>query len=294
MIWQPASEGRRSKTWAAVAEEAGDVGQSTRARANGRWRAPRGGGGRAHLDGRVGAVEVPVEDGRLGDDAERLLAEPLPEDDLLVHQVGLELLLCRDVEHLELPAGLEREDLVGRVHDGAVGRDRPADDGIGVVEVDDDNVGLVAHADERVGLERERLERDGRRLDAERRELRRGRPGQAGERWTTTPTRRRRAKRVGKARGGSRGRSERIRGSGQSSLLCLFFRAVQARGAKGGCGVRRTDLEMLSEGCEEGQKEGSTIARVSERPPSQNGGRRARARAWAAREARSGPKRRTD
>lgn len=131
-----------------------------------------------YLDGRLGAVEVPVEDCALGDDAERLDVEPFPEDNLLVHEMRLELLLARDVEHLELPAGLKRKDLLLGMHDGAVGRDGPANDGIGVREVDDDNVGLVTDTDERVGLERKRLEGDGSRLDAERREL----PGEGNSR----------------------------------------------------------------------------------------------------------------
>lgn len=168
-----------------------------------------------YLDGRLGAVEVPVEDCALGDDAERLDVEPFPEDNLLVHEMRLELLLARDVEHLELPAGLKRKDLLLGMHDGAVGRDGPADDGIGVREVDDDNVGLVTDTDERVGLERKRLEGDGSRLDAERRELpeegnsRQGQGGGPGSsRWREAAGR---AKRAVPQKAGKRERPARSR-----------------------------------------------------------------------------------
>lgn len=58
----------------------------------------------------------------------------------------------------------ERDDFAGRVHDGAVGRDRPAD-GVGrVAQVDDDHLVLLAHllsdADEAIRLHGQAAEAD--------------------------------------------------------------------------------------------------------------------------------------
>jgi hypothetical protein len=52
-----------------------------------------------------------VVDGGLGDDTEGLWRDPLPKDDLLVHEMSFQLLLCPDVEYLELASsykGIER------------------------------------------------------------------------------------------------------------------------------------------------------------------------------------------
>lgn len=58
-------------------------------------------GGRGRR-GRGGSVAHPVVDGRLGHDTEGRRRDPLPERDILVHQVSLDLLLEFNVEDLEL------------------------------------------------------------------------------------------------------------------------------------------------------------------------------------------------
>ncbi len=100
-----------------------------------------------------------MEDGGVGDQAEAIGAEPLPEDNVLVHGGRLELLLLGQVEYLQgALLGLEGDDLARPVHDGAVGLDRAADDIVAVLEVDDEHLGrgifgeLLPDADVAVGL----------------------------------------------------------------------------------------------------------------------------------------------
>lgn len=71
-------------------------------------------------------VHVPVVHGGVGNQTQRLFTEPFPVDDILVHHCGLELLLCLKVEDLNCaPLSLEGDDVLGPVHDGTVGIDRP-------------------------------------------------------------------------------------------------------------------------------------------------------------------------
>lgn len=67
-------------------------------------------------------------------------------------------------------------DLAGRVHDGAVGRDGPADGRVGVCHVDDHHLSLLAHlltdADELVRLHGQGAEANVGRIDAQVLELR--------------------------------------------------------------------------------------------------------------------------
>jgi hypothetical protein len=67
-----------------------------------RHRARRARGDETHLDGGAFRVELPVVYRGLCDDTEGLWRDPLPKDDLLVHEMSLELLLRADVEDLEL------------------------------------------------------------------------------------------------------------------------------------------------------------------------------------------------
>lgn len=115
------------------------------------------------LDGRglAGVVDVPVVDGRVGDEAEGVLANPLPVLDILVHRGRLELRLGLEVEDLQhLGLGLQGDNMTGPVHDGAVGLYGAPDDIVVVLEVDDDDFGLAVlrllYAD--VGIRLECLE----------------------------------------------------------------------------------------------------------------------------------------
>ena len=69
--------------------------------------------------------------------------DPLPEDDVVRHGVGLHLGLHLNVEDLQGFLGLQSDHLAGGVHDGAVGADGPSD-GVGRVgHVDDDHLIVV-------------------------------------------------------------------------------------------------------------------------------------------------------
>ncbi|KAI3480029.1 hypothetical protein L1887_57805 [Cichorium endivia] len=124
-----------------------------------------------HLGGRGVALDGPVEYGGFGDEAEGGVVDPLPEGDVVVHEMRLDLCLCLDVEDLELPRGLECDDLLDGVHDGRVGGDGSAHDIADVVEVDDDDrvgaVDALADADEVFGFEGYVCERDAVGSDAD-------------------------------------------------------------------------------------------------------------------------------
>ncbi len=104
--------------------------------------------------------DVPVVDGVFRHQAEVLVAEPLPEQDVLVHGGRLESLALLEVEDLQRPLlGLERDDELTPVHDGTVGLDGSTDDIVVVLEIDDDDLGLgfiadpLTHTDEPVRFE---------------------------------------------------------------------------------------------------------------------------------------------
>ena len=60
------------------------------------------------------------------DQTEGVCADPLPEDDIFVHGVGLQLCFLGQIEDLQSPRlCLERDDLFIPVHDGTVGLDWP-------------------------------------------------------------------------------------------------------------------------------------------------------------------------
>ena len=112
-----------------------------------------------HLDRcRLSRVEdIPVIDAVLRDQAQRRLADPLPEHDVFAHSRGLELLLRLEIEDLQCPRLCPQGNNLARpVHDGAVGLDGASDDIIAVFQVNDENLGLgdlillVADANERV------------------------------------------------------------------------------------------------------------------------------------------------
>jgi len=104
-----------------------------------------------------GVEDVPVEDGRLRHQAQRGLADPPPEDDVLVHGGRLDLGLLLEVENLKRPRlRPEGDDLTRPVHDGAVGLDGPARDVVAILEIDDQDFGLggfrLLLADANVGV----------------------------------------------------------------------------------------------------------------------------------------------
>ena len=84
-------------------------------------------------------------DARGGNQTESGLANPTPEDDVLVMGVCLQTLLGLEVEQLQGPLlCLERDDGLGQVHDGAICSDRAANDVMEVLQVDDDGLGRGA------------------------------------------------------------------------------------------------------------------------------------------------------
>lgn len=114
------------------------------------------------LDGSVLAsiIDVPVVNTRRCDETKLVLADPLPELNILVHGTRLELLLLLEIKDLQCPRlSLEGDDLSVPVHDGTVGLDRPASNIVTILELDNNNFGLgglallFSHADVRVGLE---------------------------------------------------------------------------------------------------------------------------------------------
>ena len=86
---------------------------------------------------------IPVVDCSIGYKAQRCLAEPLPEHNILVHCCRLQLCLGTEIEYLE-GSGLclERNNLLRPVHDGTIGFDRSPNYIIVLLEVDDDDFGL--------------------------------------------------------------------------------------------------------------------------------------------------------
>jgi hypothetical protein len=115
-----------------------------------------------HLDGGIltRIVDIPVEDTGCCDKTKLVLADPLPELDILVHGAGLELLLLLEVEDLQCSRlSLESNDLSVPVHDGTVGLDRPTGDVVAILELDDNDlrlgsfVLLFSHTHVGVGLE---------------------------------------------------------------------------------------------------------------------------------------------
>lgn len=89
-------------------------------------------------------IDIPVVDGGLRHQTQSLVAEPLPVDNILVHDRGLELLLGGEVENLNCPAlGLEGDDVLAPVHDRTVGIDRSPHDLIVVLQVNNDDLWLV-------------------------------------------------------------------------------------------------------------------------------------------------------
>ena len=90
-------------------------------------------------------LHAPVEHRGLGHQGDHVLRDPLPEDDVVRHGVGLHLGLHLNVEDLQGFLGLQSDHLAGGVHDGAVGTDRPSD-GVGRVgHVDDDHLIVVGN-----------------------------------------------------------------------------------------------------------------------------------------------------
>ena len=108
--------------------------------------------------GGLGRIEyIPVKNARVGDKAQRTLADPLPEHNVLGHRIRLQLPFGVQVEDLQSALGLERDDILGPVHDGAVSLDGSPRDIIAVVQIDDDDLGgsfiaLLPHADVAVAL----------------------------------------------------------------------------------------------------------------------------------------------
>lgn len=112
------------------------------------------------LDGRslAGVVDVPMIDGRVGDEPKSVLTNPLPVLDILVHRRRLELRLGLEVEDLQRPRlGLQGDDLARPMHDGTVGFYGAPLHIVAVLEVDDDDFGLgvllFLYADVGIGLE---------------------------------------------------------------------------------------------------------------------------------------------
>ena len=105
--------------------------------------------------------DVPVEDRVVRHQAKMVLAIPFPEQNVLAHGGRLESLTLIQIEDLQRSLlGLEGDDQLVPVHDGAVSLDRSTGDIIVVVEVDDDDLWLgviiepLTNADESVRFQR--------------------------------------------------------------------------------------------------------------------------------------------
>ena len=89
------------------------------------------------------ALHAPVEHGGLRHQGDHVLRDPLPEDHVVRHGVGLHLGLHLNVEDLQGFLGLQSDDLAGGVHDGAVSADGSSDGVGGVGHVDNDHLVVV-------------------------------------------------------------------------------------------------------------------------------------------------------
>ena len=91
-------------------------------------------------------------------------AYPLPEDDVLRHDVSLHLAFHLDVEDLEGLLSLQGDHLRCGIHDGRVGRNRATNRIGGIGHVDDDHLVCLADffsdANELVRFHREAVEAD--------------------------------------------------------------------------------------------------------------------------------------
>ena len=99
-----------------------------------------------NLDGLgLGRIEnIPVIDRGLCHQAQALFTEPLPVDNILVHDSRFELLFCRQVENLDRSAlSLESDDVFEPMHDSTVRVDRALDDLIVVLQVDDNDLRFI-------------------------------------------------------------------------------------------------------------------------------------------------------
>jgi hypothetical protein len=87
--------------------------------------------------------DIPVVNCSICHQAQRCLAEPLPENHVLVHCRRLQLCLGTEVEYLE-GSGLclERNNLLRPVHNGTIGFDGSPNDIVGLFKVDDNDFGL--------------------------------------------------------------------------------------------------------------------------------------------------------
>lgn len=103
--------------------------------------------------GGLGRIKyIPVKYARIRDKTQRTLADPLPEHDVLRHRKRLQLPFGIQVEDLQSALGLERDDILGPVHDGAVGLDGSPRDIVAVVQIDNHDlsgsfVALFPHTD---------------------------------------------------------------------------------------------------------------------------------------------------
>lgn len=98
--------------------------------------------------------DIPVVNCSVRDEAQRVLADPLPEDHILVHGRRLQLLLVIEIEDLDCPRlSLQGDNVEVPVHNSTIGLDGPSRDIIAILQVDDDNfwgcgfVLLFAYAD---------------------------------------------------------------------------------------------------------------------------------------------------
>ncbi len=94
---------------------------------------------------RLGRVEdIPVVDRGVRNHTQTSLAEPLPVDNIFIHDRGLELLLGCEIENLNCSTlGLESNDVLGPVHDSTVRVDGPLDNFIVVLQINDDDLRFV-------------------------------------------------------------------------------------------------------------------------------------------------------
>lgn len=98
--------------------------------------------------------DIPVVYCGICDETQRVLTDPFPEDYVLIHGRGLQLLLIIQVEDLDCPRlSLQGDNVEVPVHDSTVGLDGPSGYIVAILQIDDDDfwgcgfVFLFAYAD---------------------------------------------------------------------------------------------------------------------------------------------------
>lgn len=88
-----------------------------------------------------GVQNIPVINARVRHEAESSFTDPFPKHNVLIHGMRLQLPFRIQVENLQCALGLEGYDVLGPVHDGAVGLDGSPRNAVAIVEIDNHDLG---------------------------------------------------------------------------------------------------------------------------------------------------------